>query len=399
MYKILSFFLIFTTLLFANIGTVTLVEGDAFVLRDSNSKKLNLGDTILNQDIIETKMNSKAKITFVDDTVITIGKESSLNIEDYYFSSSEPSKVKTQLSITKGTFHAITGQIGKVNPSKFKLKTKNATIGIRGTEFFGDETKVLCTKGAISVESFGTIIEVQSGFFVDTFEQKVPSEVRVIEKQQLQEVDSNLSTSSSKSSEIIKTTETSTQFENTSSPIALAPQKQVSAKIDNKDSWGHWENNFQDESNNSKKDKDISEENNNPNKPNNPTNPDVSTLTDVRYVQNLMDATTVKNLSFSGKIDVPGVTATASRINLNLKFGNNLNNVNGSYGFNHAGGDYNGSLTGTINPNGFTATDRRSPTNLTGSFYGAEINKVAGSINLENATGNKLNGTFDATRK
>lgn len=430
MYKILSLFLMLSTLLFANIGTVTLLEGEAFVVRDSNSKKLNLGDAILNQDVIETKMNSKAKITFVDDTVITIGKESTLNIEDYYFSSTEPSKAKTQLSITKGTFHAITGQIGKVNPSKFKLKTKNATIGIRGTEFFGDETKVLCTKGAIFVESFGTIIEVKSGFFVNTFEQKIPSEVRVIEKQQLQELDSNLNTNSSVS------LEAPSDFEQTSSPLKAELQTPIKPNVDNQESWGYWASNIQEEKSSSKKDNEVSDETNKPElskpepskpeaeptepskpepskpeptepskpepskpEPTEPIKPDITGLTNVTYVQNLIDATSVKALTFNGKIDVPGITPRDSHINLTFKFGKDINIVNGGYGFNHAGGNYNGGLKGTINSSGFTASDINNPTNISGSFYGPEINSVAGSINLGNKTATKLNGTFDATRK
>ena len=123
MKKIIFMFLLFVSTLFANIGKITLLEGEAFVKRGEETLRLNISDQISNNDFIETKTNSKVKITFIDNTIITIGKESSLKIEDYFFDSNNKNSAKTELSVSKGAFHAITGQIGKVNPEKFKLKT------------------------------------------------------------------------------------------------------------------------------------------------------------------------------------------------------------------------------------------------------------------------------------
>jgi len=55
-----------------------------------------------------------------------------------------------------------------MNPDKFKLKTKSATIGIRGTVFFGEikddgSEEIACTFGAISVETPDGLIELQAG--------------------------------------------------------------------------------------------------------------------------------------------------------------------------------------------------------------------------------------------
>lgn len=55
---------------------------------------------------------------------MTIGKESVLNIEEYVFDESKTDNSATELNFVKGAFHTITGQIGKINPSKFKLKNK-----------------------------------------------------------------------------------------------------------------------------------------------------------------------------------------------------------------------------------------------------------------------------------
>ena len=196
MKKIILMFLLFVSTLFANIGKITLLEGEAFVKRGEETLRLNISDSISNNDFIETKTNSKVKITFIDNTIITIGKESSLKIEDYFFDSNNKNSAKTELNVSKGAFHAITGQIGKVNPEKFKLKTKNATIGIRGTEIYGDQNRVFCTQGAIFVNSFGETREVSQGFFVNTFDNQIPSQSTPIDQQQFQDVNSRLNTNS-----------------------------------------------------------------------------------------------------------------------------------------------------------------------------------------------------------
>ena len=253
MKKIILMFLLFVSTLFANIGKITLLEGEAFVKRGEETLRLNISDSISNNDFIETKTNSKVKITFIDNTIITIGKESSLKIEDYFFDSNNKNSAKTELSVSKGAFHAITGQIGKVNPEKFKLKTKNATIGIRGTEIYGDQNRVFCTQGAIFVNSFGETREVSQGFFVNTFDNQIPSQSTPIDQQQFQDVNSNLNNNS------LGNNQNPNNFDNPSSPLAFqnSQSPEMNQNQDNQNSWGYWADHIQNENNISKIDQDI----------------------------------------------------------------------------------------------------------------------------------------------
>ena len=59
MNKIAILLLLFTTILFAKVGNVTLIEGEAFVKRDNQTIKLNLNDEIKNKDFIETKKQTQ----------------------------------------------------------------------------------------------------------------------------------------------------------------------------------------------------------------------------------------------------------------------------------------------------------------------------------------------------
>ncbi|MFY9105909.1 FecR family protein [Aliarcobacter cryaerophilus] len=383
MKKIIFMFLLFVSTLFANIGKITLLEGEAFVKRGEETLRLNLSDQISNNDFIETKTNSKVKITFMDNTIITIGKESSLKIEDYFFDSNNKNSAKTELNVSKGAFHAITGQIGKVNPEKFKLKTKNATIGIRGTEIYGDQNRVFCTQGAIFVNSFGETREISQGFFVNTFDNQIPSQSTPIDQQQFQDVNSNLNNNS------LGNNQNSNSFDNPSSPLAFqnSQSPEMNQNQDNQNSWGYWgASNIQDENNNARIDNSISNSIQNSN--------NSSNITDPAYVQNLMDnTTTTTELNFSGTINVPNIPSIGPNfINLYFHFGSSYNTFEASYEFegennNNFGGTLNGAITST----GFSGT------NISGVFNGANIDSVSGNITMDNGS-NTLNGTFSANR-
>gem|GEM_PF-5935479 len=184
--------LFFSTMLYASIGRITSLEGHASILRNNEVISIVMGNDIEKKDIISTEINSKVKITLNDNTIISIGKESTLNIEEYVFDTENTDSSTTELNFVKGAFHTITGQIGKINPSKFKLKTKSATIGIRGTEIYGDQSHVACTKGTIDVTSFGKINIVPSGNFIDTFVDKLPSEVKFLDDKILNKIKTKL---------------------------------------------------------------------------------------------------------------------------------------------------------------------------------------------------------------
>ena len=380
MKKIIFMFLLFVSTLFANIGTITLLEGEAFVKRGEETLRLKISDSISNNDFIETKTNSKVKITFIDNTIITIGKESSLKIEDYFFDSNNKNSAKTELSVSKGAFHAITGQIGKVNPEKFKLKTKNATIGIRGTEIYGDQNRVFCTQGAIFVMSFGETREVSQGFFVNTFDNQIPSQSTPIDQQQFQDVNSRLNNNS------LGNNQNPNNFDNPSSPLAFqnSQSPEMNQNQDNQNSWGYWGEvgQIQNENNNARIDNSISNSIQNSN----------TLRENTTYVQNLMNNATTTELNFSGTINVPNIPSiTTNFIELDFYFGGSNNTFEARYGFQGGNGnDFEGNLNGTISSTGFSGD------NISGVFNGTNIDSVSGNIIFD--ARNSLEGTFSANK-
>ena len=192
-------------LCFASIGSITSLSGKANIQRENKNIEAFVGSKIEEKDIIETNLNSKVKIKLNDNTLITIGKNSALNIEDYVYDMKTPTNSKTNLNFFKGAFKTITGQIGKINPDKFKLKTKTATIGIRGTVIVGNQTKVTCIQGEITVYSFGQEVSVKKGQITNTKEGKAPSTPKNYKKEEIKELESEIGTSATVNSVVFST--------------------------------------------------------------------------------------------------------------------------------------------------------------------------------------------------
>ena len=372
MKKIILMFLLFVSTLFANIGKITLLEGEAFVKRGEETLRLNISDSISNNDFIETKTNSKVKITFIDNTIITIGKESSLKIEDYFFDSNNKNSAKTELSVSKGAFHAITGQIGKVNPEKFKLKTKNATIGIRGTEIYGDQNRVFCTQGAIFVNSFGETREVSQGFFVNTFDNQIPSQSTPIDQQQFQDVNSNLNNNN------LGSNQNPNNFDNPSSPLAFqnSQSPEMNQNQDNQNSWGYWVAPIQDERNIAKIDEDIT-------KKSEESNSGLQ-LTDANYIKEQINSSQFQLLSFYGSFSGDKVT-NSGHINLNFNIGSGNNDITGEYSFGyemiqHYGSFANGNIYEDPRNGQMFFEAMNNDTRVEGQFYGSTMNSISGTL-------------------
>ncbi|WP_375723996.1 FecR domain-containing protein [Arcobacter sp. KX21116] len=160
MKKILLLLFILANFLFASIGQITALVGDVKISRDSNTILAKLGEKLEKNDVINSSKGSKAQITMNDNTIITIGQNSTLNIFDYVYDESKPKDSKASFGFMKGSFKSITGKIGKINKERFKLKTKSASIGIRGTTIIGNQQIIICTDGAISVTANGVTVDV-----------------------------------------------------------------------------------------------------------------------------------------------------------------------------------------------------------------------------------------------
>ncbi len=156
--------LVLPILIYANVGKITVLKGDVKIKRDSKTIQAKSGIVLEKNDFIKTDKDGKVQIVFTDNTIFTVGKNSTLDIADYLYDESQPKNNKAQFNVLKGAFSSITGKIGKLNKSKFKLKTKSASIGIRGTIVKANQEVIMCTEGAITVTTNdGVSVRVEAG--------------------------------------------------------------------------------------------------------------------------------------------------------------------------------------------------------------------------------------------
>lgn len=185
-------FLLFSHQAWSSIGTIVLATGQVDIQRVDQVIQAKTGSAILEQDKILTHASSRAQLRFSDNTVITLGSNTEFGVETFLNEGSNQAEAK--FNIAKGTFKAITGQIGKAAPDKFKVKTRTATIGIRGTIFSGritPEREMIATlSGLIFVleDQTGMSVEVPAGQFTNITPGEAPEPPQPLTTQQLQQI-------------------------------------------------------------------------------------------------------------------------------------------------------------------------------------------------------------------
>jgi hypothetical protein len=117
-------------------GKITKVEGRVDILRAGAAAAVpvKMGDAVNVGDILRTKSDGKAEITFIDNTAMTVGPRSRLGIDEYLYKPDEQQR-SASLKIYRGrTGFQIPKPVYPAEGSKFEMKTKTAVAGVRGTE-------------------------------------------------------------------------------------------------------------------------------------------------------------------------------------------------------------------------------------------------------------------------
>ena len=131
-FKITAILLLFSNISYSSeIGIIGFVIGEAF---NQEGKKLNVGDPIYFGDTIKTNEGGKSQILFVDQTVMTVGSNTELTIDEFVYDA-ENTDGKLLSTIKSGSVKILTGKISEKNPENLVVETPAGTIGTRGTEF------------------------------------------------------------------------------------------------------------------------------------------------------------------------------------------------------------------------------------------------------------------------
>ena len=190
MKKLLILSLFFGNILYASIGEITALRGEADITRGDKNINVSVGTKLYEGDSIVTATKSKLQILFNDKTIISLGQKSSFKIDEYLYDKDKPI---AKFSVNSGFFKSITGKIGKIAPKQFKIKTANATIGIRGTTIIGEVTSkrdiITCSQGQIIVSSAGSFVIVNAGERTIVQESKAPKASQKVNTVLLKQLD------------------------------------------------------------------------------------------------------------------------------------------------------------------------------------------------------------------
>jgi hypothetical protein len=150
------------------IGTVSYSKGEVSVFRDTVLLPRAVDDQLELLDRVVTGADGKFSGRLLDGSVIMLGVKSDFQFREYNWSE-DATEASAVLDFFKGAFRAITGAIEEVPDRDFVVRTPVATIGIRGTDFwggfiFGEQLDVTVLEGrGVYVEARAGKVELDLG--------------------------------------------------------------------------------------------------------------------------------------------------------------------------------------------------------------------------------------------
>ena len=120
-----------------DIGMVMNVEGSLTARgTDGAIRPLGVWGKVLMGDTLFTGKDTYARVKFSDGGQISLKPTSQFKIEDYHHDEQDPKSDAAKFNLLKGGMRAVSGLIGKRgDPDSYSVKTRTATVGIRGTKY------------------------------------------------------------------------------------------------------------------------------------------------------------------------------------------------------------------------------------------------------------------------
>jgi hypothetical protein len=102
---------------------------------DGSARAVRERGAIYEGDMVVTGRNARVGLRFSDGGRFRLQPNSRLRVDQYRFDWQTRSASRSYVSLVTGALRAITGAIGHYAPDRFRLVTRVATIGVRGTEY------------------------------------------------------------------------------------------------------------------------------------------------------------------------------------------------------------------------------------------------------------------------
>ena len=177
----------------SSVGQVEALRGSATAARGGTTLSLRLGASIAMGDRITTGEDTRLRIRLSDGTVFTLGDGTDLVIDEFVFNPRDAA-ADVAFQLTKGVFRMLTGaSAGLANASggAFRVRTPVATIGVRGTDFWGQQSAdrldlALLEGGPLEATTpLGSVLMTEAPFVTVIDGQTAPTPPRRLSAQEL----------------------------------------------------------------------------------------------------------------------------------------------------------------------------------------------------------------------
>ncbi len=118
----------------SDVGEIKTAKGSAHVERDGSRIAAQVGMHVRQSDRVVTGADGAVGITFLDNTLLSAGPNSTLVIDSYRFDSTTHAG-KFDASLQRGSLAVISGKMVKQSPDAMRIRTPSSVLGVRGTEF------------------------------------------------------------------------------------------------------------------------------------------------------------------------------------------------------------------------------------------------------------------------
>lgn len=118
-------------------GIVKVSKGEVLIERDQQKQAAAVGTRIFSSDRVTTGVDSAVGITLRDNTLLSAGPNSTIDLHKFSFDSTTHAGA-IDASVKRGTLSVISGKIAKATPEAVKFSAPGMTLGVRGTSFIID---------------------------------------------------------------------------------------------------------------------------------------------------------------------------------------------------------------------------------------------------------------------
>jgi hypothetical protein len=117
-----------------DVGRVKVVRGSVGIERAGRTLPATIGMTLQAGDVVVTGRDGAAGVTFNDDSLLSIGPDSTLAIDRFAFDTTTHAG-HFETSLRQGTLSAVSGKVARQSPDAMRVRTPSTILGVRGTEF------------------------------------------------------------------------------------------------------------------------------------------------------------------------------------------------------------------------------------------------------------------------